>query len=69
MDDIVGGIKVNVYKPGEFARIVGVTTLTLRNWDKKGILKAHKTPSNRSFYTDEHLAEFKRGKKEQKHEK
>lgn len=28
------------------AKIVGVTTLTLRNWDKKGLLTAYRNPMN-----------------------
>lgn len=30
----------------EAAKIVGVTTLTLRNWDKKGLLTAYRNPLN-----------------------
>lgn len=30
----------------ETAKIIGVTTLTLRNWDKNGKLKAYRNPIN-----------------------
>lgn len=30
----------------EAAKIVGVTPLTLRNWDKKGVLTAYRNPIN-----------------------
>ena len=30
----------------EVARIIGVTSLTLRNWDKKGLLAAYRNPVN-----------------------
>ena len=30
----------------EVAKILGVTTLTLRNWDKVGKLKAYRNPIN-----------------------
>ena len=30
----------------EVAKIIGVTPLTLRNWDKKGILAAYRNPVN-----------------------
>ena len=30
----------------EVARILGVTPLTLRNWDKKGVLAAYRNPAN-----------------------
>ncbi len=31
---------------GETAQVLGVTTLTLRNWDKAGKLKAYRNPIN-----------------------
>lgn len=30
----------------EASRILGVTTLTLRNWDKKGMLISYRNPAN-----------------------
>lgn len=30
----------------EAAKILGVTPLTLRNWDKKGVLAAYRNPMN-----------------------
>ena len=30
----------------EAAKIVGVTPLTLRNWDKKGVLTSYRNPVN-----------------------
>ena len=33
-------------KVKEVARILGVTPLTLRNWDKSGKLKAYRNPIN-----------------------
>ncbi len=30
----------------EAARLLGVTTLTLRNWDKKGTLTSYRNPVN-----------------------
>ena len=30
--------------------IIGVTPLTLRNWDKKGILRAYRSPANNYRY-------------------
>ena len=40
---------MNVYKPGEFAKLIGVHIKTLQKWDKEGKLKAHRTPANRRF--------------------
>lgn len=39
----------------EAARIVGVTPLTLRNWDKKGVLTSYRNPINnyRVYRTDQ----------------
>jgi len=39
----------------ETARLVGVTPLTLRNWDKSGKLKAYRNPINnyRVYKTEE----------------
>ena len=30
----------------EVAGLIGVTPLTLRNWDKRGVLRAHRNPAN-----------------------
>lgn len=46
------------YKIGEFARLVGVTQATLRNWEKSNILVPHhKTPTGYRFYSQEQLDE------------
>ena len=47
-----------MYKPIEFAKKIGVNVTTLRNWEKKGILIANRTPTNRRFYTDEHYKQY-----------
>lgn len=39
------------YKPQEFANMVGVTVKTLQNWDNSGKLIAHRSPTNRRYYT------------------
>ena len=39
-------------KPSEMAKRLGVTTTTLRNWDKSGKLPAKRTVSNQRFYTE-----------------
>jgi predicted site-specific integrase-resolvase len=41
----------NQYKINEFAKMINVSILTLQRWDNKGILVAHRTPTNRRFYT------------------
>jgi len=32
----------HTYSPQEFGKLIGRTTNTLQNWDRKGILKAHR---------------------------
>ena len=39
------------YTIGEMAKRLGKSQKTLREWDKKGILVAHRTPTNRRYYT------------------
>ena len=40
------------------AERLGVTVLTLQRWDNNGILKAHRTPTNRRYYTEEQYLEY-----------
>lgn len=49
---------MNVYKSKAFAEKIGVSTSTLRRWDRCGILKAYRTPTNVKFYTDEHYEQY-----------
>jgi predicted site-specific integrase-resolvase len=42
-----------MYKIGEFAKKVGVTVYTVREWDKDGRLPARKTHTGHRYYTDE----------------
>jgi len=45
----------------EVARILGVTPLTLRNWDKKGKLRAYRNPiNNYRVYKPEEIELFLR---------
>jgi putative resolvase len=41
------------YKPGEFAKKVGRSITTLRNWDASGVLPAKRTPAGQRYYTEE----------------
>ena len=47
-----------IYKPKEFAELLGVSVRTLQRWDKKGLLVAHRTPTNRRYYTNEQYLEY-----------
>ena len=47
------------YKPKDFAELLGVTVKTLQRWDRDGILKANRTPTNRRYYTYDQYLQFK----------
>ena len=47
-----------IYKPKEFAELLGVSVKTLQRWDKKGLLVAYRTPTNRRYYTHEQYIEY-----------
>ena len=49
---------MTMLKPKEMAERLGVTVRTLQIWDKKGTLKAHRTPTNRRYYTEEQYLEY-----------
>jgi putative resolvase len=47
---------VATYSPKQFGRLIGRSVSTLQKWDRKGILKAHRSPTNRRYYThDQYL--------------
>jgi predicted site-specific integrase-resolvase len=47
------------YSIGEFAKLIGKTEQTLRNWDKKGVLKPHHVaPSGYRYYSQEQLNHY-----------
>lgn len=50
---------MKTYTPKEFSAEIGVTVRTLQRWDKADILPAHRTRTNRRFYTEEQLDECK----------
>ena len=47
------------YKPKDFAELLGVSVKTLQRWDREGILKAKRTPTNRRYYTYDQYLQFK----------
>lgn len=45
-----------MYSPKEFGALIGKSVITLQKWDRKGILTAHRSPTNRRYYThDQYL--------------
>ena len=47
------------YSPQEFGKLIGRTTNTLQKWDRTGILKAHRSPTNRRYYTHEQYLQYR----------
>lgn len=47
------------YKPKDFAELIGVSVKTLQRWDREGILKAKRTPTDRRYYTYDQYLWFK----------
>lgn len=47
------------YKPKDFALLLGVSVKTLQRWDRDGILKANRTPTDRRYYTYDQYLQFK----------
>ena len=49
---------MKIYAPREFAKMVGRVVPTLQRWDNEGRLKAHRTPTNRRYYTHDQFLEY-----------
>ena len=47
------------YKPKDFADLLGMSVKTLQRWDRDGILKANRTPTDRRYYTYDQYLQFK----------
>lgn len=43
------------YSTGEFAAEIGKAISTVQRWDRAGILKAHRTATNRRYYTEDQV--------------
>ena len=44
-------LSITNYKPKDFAELLGISVKTLQRWDREGILKANRTPTDRRYYT------------------
>ncbi|HEY7125838.1 MAG TPA: IS607 family transposase [Ktedonobacterales bacterium] len=49
----------NTYSPKQFGQLIGKSVLTLQRWDRAGVLKAHRTPTNRRYYTHDQYLEYR----------
>ena len=54
------------YKLGEAAKYLDVYPKTLQKWDRTGQLVAHRTKTNRRYYTQEQLDDWLNKKKHEK---
>ncbi len=48
-----------MYSPKEFGELVGKSVITLQKWDRKGILVAQRSPTNRRYYTHDQYLEYR----------
>ena len=51
-------INMEMYKPNEFAKLIGVSVKTLQRWDNSEKLVAFRNPSNRRYYTHNQYLEY-----------
>ena len=49
----------HTYSPQAFGKLIGRTTNTLQRWDREGILKAHRSPTNRRYYTHDQYLQYR----------
>ena len=49
----------HLYAPREFARLIGRSVKTLQRWDREGILKAYRSPTNRRYYTQSQYLQYR----------
>jgi putative resolvase len=47
----------SIYSPRQFGQLIGRSVKTLQKWDREGTLRAHRSPTNRRYYSqDQYLA-------------
>ena len=49
----------HTYSPKQFGKLIGKSVNTLQKWDRKGILPALRSPTNRRYYTHEHYLQYR----------
>ena len=47
-----------IYNVTEFANMIGKSVKTLQKWDRDGLLKAYRSPSNRRYYTHSQYLDY-----------
>lgn len=56
-------------KPREMADRLGITVRTLQEWDRKGIFSAHRTPTNKRYYTEQDYLRYVNGQSSSEEDK
>ena len=49
---------MKIYRLNEFAKLIGKSFQTLQRWDRERILKAHRSKTDRRFYTHDQYLEY-----------
>ena len=49
----------HTYSPKHFGKLIGKSVNTLQKWDRKGILPAFRSPTNRRYYTHEQYLQYR----------
>jgi len=49
----------HTYSPREFGKLIGKSVNTLQKWDRKGLLKAYRSLTNRRYYTHEQYLRYR----------
>ncbi len=49
----------HTYSPKQFGKLIGKSVNTLQKWDRRGILHALRSPTNRRYYTHEHYLQYR----------
>jgi len=49
----------HTYSPKRFGKLIGKSVNTLQKWDRKGILPAFRSPTNRRYYTHEQYLQYR----------
>jgi predicted site-specific integrase-resolvase len=49
----------HAYSPKQFGKLIGKSVNTLQKWDRKGILPASRSTTNRRYYTHEQYLQYR----------
>src|SRR5215467_7644031 len=49
----------HTYSPKHFGELIGKSVNTLQKWDRKGILPAFRSPTNRRYYTHAQYLQYR----------